>query len=141
MISRLKAQPNSGTATVVIRGKRSSWSLQPRELWQHRELLYFLTWRDIKVRYKQTALGLTWAVLQPLAIALTLSLFFGGLAKMPSGGLPYPVFAYAGMVIWQLFANALTGSSNSLLTNGASDQQGLLPPPDRSLICDAGQPA
>lgn len=107
--------PSAGT--VIIRGGESSWSLQPRDLWQYRELLHFLTWRDIKVRYKQTVLGMAWAVIQPLAIALTLSLFLGRLVKVPSEGLPYPVFAYSAMVAWQLFANALTGSSNSLLTN------------------------
>jgi lipopolysaccharide transport system permease protein len=105
------------TATVIIRGAKSSWSLEPRELWQHRELLYFLAWRDIKVRYKQTVLGLAWVVIQPLAIALTLSLFLGRLVRMPSEGLPYPVFAYSAMVVWQLFANALTESSSSLLAN------------------------
>ena len=107
----------SALVTTIHSAKRS-WSLQPRELWLHRELLYFLTWRDIKVRYKQTVLGLAWVVLQPLAIALTLSLFLGRLAKVPSDGLPYVVFAYTGIVVWQLFANALTESSNSLLTNG-----------------------
>jgi lipopolysaccharide transport system permease protein len=105
------------SATVMIRSAKSSWSLHPRELWQHRELLYFLTWRDIKVRYKQTVLGMAWAVIQPLAIALTLSLFLGHLVKVPSEGLPYPLFAYSAMVVWQLFANAFTESSNSLLAN------------------------
>ena len=113
-LSQHHARP---VVAVIIRGKESTWSLNLRELWQHRELLYFLTWRDIKVRYKQTVLGLTWALVQPLAIALTLSLFLGRLAKMPSEELPYPIFAYSGMVVWQLFANALTGSSNSLITN------------------------
>ena len=105
------------SASVMIRGAKSSWSLQPRELWQHRELLYFLTWRDIKVRYKQTVLGVAWAVIQPLAIALTLSLFLGHLVKMPSEGLPYPLFAYSAMVLWQLFAHAFTESSNSVVAN------------------------
>ncbi|HEY1803091.1 MAG TPA: ABC transporter permease [Terracidiphilus sp.] len=114
-LSALPHVPQVGT--VIIRGEDSSWSLQPRELWRHRELLYFLTWRDIKVRYKQTVLGLAWAVIQPLAIALTLSLFLGNLVRVPSEGLPYPLFAYSAMVIWQLFANALTESSNSLLAN------------------------
>jgi lipopolysaccharide transport system permease protein len=109
---------NTGaTAAVIIRGAKSSWSLEPRELWQHRELLYFLAWRDIKVRYKQTVLGLAWVVIQPLAIALSLSLFLGRLVKGSSEGLPYPLFAYSAMVIWQLFANAFTDSSNSLLAN------------------------
>jgi lipopolysaccharide transport system permease protein len=102
---------------VLIGGDASSLSLRPRELWQHRELLYFLTWRDIKVRYKQTILGIVWVGMQPLAMALSLSLFLGRLVKLPSDGLPYPVFAYSGMLIWTLFAQALTASSNSLLAN------------------------
>jgi lipopolysaccharide transport system permease protein len=91
--------------------------LRWRELWQYRELVYFLTWRDIKVRYKQTLLGVVWAVAQPLFIALTLSLFLGKLAKVPSDGVAYPVFAYSAMVLWQLFAHALTEASNSLVGN------------------------
>jgi lipopolysaccharide transport system permease protein len=90
-------------------------SLDLRELWAYRELLYFLTWRDIKVRYKQTALGATWAVIQPLFMMLVFSLFFGRLAGVPSDGLPYPVFSLCGLLPWQLFAHALTQSSNSLV--------------------------
>lgn len=93
------------------------WVCGSRELLQYSELLYFLTWRDIKVRYKQTVLGILWAILQPLAIAFTLTLFLGRVVKMPSGGLPYPIFAYSGILIWQLFSQALTESSNSLLAN------------------------
>ncbi|SPE32289.1 ABC-2 type transporter [Candidatus Sulfotelmatomonas gaucii] len=104
-------------AKVTIRAADGSWSLHWGEIWQHRELLYFLTWRDIKVRYKQTVLGVTWAILQPLAIALSLTAFLGRVVHMPSGELPYPVFAYMGMVLWQLFAQSLTDSSNSILTN------------------------
>lgn len=102
---------------ICIRGAGSSWNLPWRELWQYRELVYFLTWRDIKVRYKQTVLGVAWAVIQPLFIALTLSLFLGKLAKVPSDGIPYPVFAYVAMVPWQLFSQALTEASNSLVAN------------------------
>ncbi|MCE5308745.1 MAG: ABC transporter permease [Acidobacteriales bacterium] len=90
-------------------------SLKLRELWQFRELLYFLTWRDIKVRYKQTALGAAWAILQPLLTMLIFSLFFGRLAKMPSDGLPYPIFTLAGLVPWTFFAYGLNQSSNSLV--------------------------
>jgi lipopolysaccharide transport system permease protein len=85
------------------------------ELWQYRELLYFLTWRDIKVRYKQTVLGAAWAVIQPLFIMVVFSLFFGRLAGVPSEGLPYPVFTFCALLPWQLFAHALTESSNSLV--------------------------
>jgi lipopolysaccharide transport system permease protein len=96
----------------------SRWiPLHLSELWEYRELLYFLVWRDIKVRYKQTALGAAWAVMQPLFIMLVFSLFFGRLAKVPSDGIPYPVFAFCALIPWQLFANALTESSNSLVGN------------------------
>ncbi len=108
---------SDSSKTVIIGSVASAWSLRPRELWQHRELLHFLTLRDIKVKYKQTALGVLWVVIQPLGIALTFSLFLGKLVKVPSEGLPYPLFAYSGMVVWQLFANSLTDSSNSLISN------------------------
>jgi lipopolysaccharide transport system permease protein len=88
-----------------------------RELWEYRELIYFLMWRDIKVRYKQTALGAAWAILQPFFTMVVFSLFFGRLAKVPSDGIPYPIFAYAALVPWTFFAHALTMSSNSLVTS------------------------
>lgn len=88
-----------------------------RELFEYRDLLYFLAWRDVKVRYKQTAIGVAWAVLQPLSAMLVFSLFFGRLAKMPSDGIPYPLFALAGLMPWQLFAYALTNASTSLVVN------------------------
>jgi lipopolysaccharide transport system permease protein len=117
----MKSVPHNQEAAcataVVIRGDDSSWSLRPKELWQHRELLYFLTWRDLKVRYKQTLLGFLWVAIQPLAMAFTLTLFLGRFIKVPSEGLPYALFAYSAMVIWQLFAQALTAASNSLLAN------------------------
>jgi homopolymeric O-antigen transport system permease protein len=87
------------------------------ELWSSRELLYFLVWRDIKVRYKQTVLGAAWAILQPFSTMLVFSLFFGRLAKMPSDGIPYPIFAFAALVPWNFFAQGLTQSSNSLVTS------------------------
>lgn len=93
-------------------------ALRLPDLWQYRELLYFLTWRNVKVRYKQTALGAAWAVLQPLLGMLIFTIFFGRLAKMPSDGIPYPLFSYAGLVPWTAFANALTQSSASLVDNG-----------------------
>ena len=100
--------------TTVIEPS-GTMALRPRELWDYRELLFFLTWRDIKVRYKQTALGAAWAVLQPLATMAVFSVFFGHLAKMPSDGFPYPIWAYAGLLPWQLFSYALTESANSLV--------------------------
>lgn len=91
--------------------------LNLKDLWEYRELLYFLVWRDIKVRYKQTALGAVWAVLQPLLTMLVFTVIFGRLAKVPSDGIPYPVFAYTALLPWQLFAFALSESSNSLVMN------------------------
>jgi len=89
--------------------------LKLRELWEYRELVYFLIWRDIKVRYKQTVLGASWAILQPFLTMVVFSLFFGRLAKIPSDGLPYPIFSYAALVPWTLFANGLRQASNSLV--------------------------
>jgi lipopolysaccharide transport system permease protein len=100
---------------VRIRPSRGWVSLKLAELWQHRELLYFLTWRDIKVRYKQTVLGAAWAVIQPVFTMLLFSLFFGRLAKLPSDGIPYPIFCYAALVPWTFFANGLGQSANSLV--------------------------
>jgi len=87
------------------------------ELWEYRELLYFLVWRDIKVRYKQTALGATWAIIQPFMTMVVFSLFFGHLAKMPSDNVPYPIFAFAALVPWTFFANGLSQSSNSMVSS------------------------
>src|SRR6201997_2531004 len=101
---------------VTVLEPRSGWQLVNwRELWRYRELLYFLVWRDVKVRYKQTVLGAAWAVIQPFMTMVVFSVFFGRLAKIPSDGVPYPVFAYAALLPWQLFAFALTESSNSLV--------------------------
>ncbi len=90
-------------------------SLPLREMWESRELLYFLVWRDLKVRYKQTVLGATWAVVQPLATMLIFTVVFGRLARLPSDGVPYPLFAYCALVPWSYFATALAQSSNSLV--------------------------
>jgi len=103
-------------APVVHIEPSKGWvSLRLKELWDYRELLYFLIWRDIKVRYKQTALGATWAIIQPFFTMVVFSLFFGRLAKMPSDGIPYPIFTFAALVPWTFFANGLTESSNSLV--------------------------
>jgi len=93
-------------------------SLKLRELWEYKELLYFLIWRDIKVRYKQTVLGAAWAIIQPFFTMVVFSLFFGKLAKMPSDGIPYPIFSYAALVPWTFFANGLGRASNSLVGSG-----------------------
>lgn len=102
-------------ATVHIEPSRGWVSLKLHELWAYRELLYFLTWRDIKVRYKQTSLGAVWAILQPFMTMVVFSLFFGKLAKMPSEGIPYPIFSYAALLPWNYFASSLGQSSNSLV--------------------------
>ena len=103
---------------IVVIEPRGSWrALDLHELWAYRELLYFLTWRDVKVRYKQTFLGVAWAVIQPLFSMLIFTLFFGRLAGLDArtDGIPYPVFAYAGLLPWTFFSNALTNSGNSLV--------------------------
>ena len=105
----------STTPVIVIEPSRGWVSLKLRELWEYRELLYFLTWRDIRVRYKQTMLGAAWAIIQPFFTMVVFSLFFGTLAKMPSDGVPYPIFSYAGLLPWQYFAYSLGQSSNSLV--------------------------
>jgi lipopolysaccharide transport system permease protein len=86
-------------------------------VWEYRDLLYFLVWRDIKVRYKQTALGAAWAILQPVLATVVFSIFFGRLAKLPSDGVPYPVFAYVALLPWQLFSFCLAESASSLVSN------------------------
>jgi lipopolysaccharide transport system permease protein len=109
--------PTSKDAIRVLRIQPSrGWvSLKLGELWDYRELLYFLIWRDIKVRYKQTVLGASWAIIQPFSTMVVFSLFFGKLAKMPSDGIPYPIFSFAALVPWTFFAAGLTQSSNSLV--------------------------
>jgi lipopolysaccharide transport system permease protein len=92
-------------------------SLDIGELWAYRELIYFLTWRDIKVRYKQTAIGVAWAVLQPLAMMAVFTILFGKLANIPSEGVPYPLFAYAALLPWQLFSRTISESTSSLVTD------------------------
>ncbi|MBA3785386.1 MAG: ABC transporter permease [Acidobacteria bacterium] len=102
---------------VIIEPSKSWVALNLRDLWQYRDLLYILTMRDIKVRYKQTLLGAAWAIIQPLFTMLIFTLFFGKLAGMPSDGIPYPIFAYAGLLPWTFFSNAVTNSGNSLVGN------------------------
>lgn len=106
------------TIPVIRIEPSKGWvSLKLKELLEYRELLYFLCWRDIKIRYKQTVLGVGWAILQPFFTMLVFSLFFGRLAKIPSDGIPYPIFSYAALVPWNFFANGLNQASNSLVNN------------------------
>lgn len=88
-----------------------------KELWQYRELFYFFTWRDIKVKYKQTILGFAWAVLQPFFMMLIFSLFFGKALKVPSENIPYPIFVYSGLLLWNVFSSGLSGAGNSMVNN------------------------
>jgi lipopolysaccharide transport system permease protein len=113
------ASSSSSTDISVIRIEPSrGWvSLKLRELWEYRELLYFLIWRDVKVRYKQTVLGAAWAIIQPFFTMVVFSLFFGRLAGIPSDGVPYPIFSFAALVPWTFFANGLNQSSNSLVSS------------------------
>ncbi len=103
------------SAHVVIEPARGWQAMDLLDLWRYRELLYFLTWRDVKVRYKQTLLGVAWAILQPVLTMVIFSVIFGQLAKLPSDGIPYPIFTFTALLPWQLFAFALTNSSNSLV--------------------------
>lgn len=114
------AEPASAPAALPelrIEASKGWRALQLAELWAYRELVYFLIWRDIKVRYKQTVLGAAWAIIQPFFAMVVFSIFFGRLGKIPSDGLPYPIFAYCALLPWQLFAHALTESSNSIVAN------------------------
>lgn len=104
---------------TLIQPTRGLASLQLRAMWQYRELLYFLVWRDVKVRYKQTALGVLWVLLQPLLTTVVFTLLFGILLKVPSGDSPYPVFALAGLLPWQYFANSLSRSSANLVESAS----------------------
>jgi lipopolysaccharide transport system permease protein len=108
-------QTNLEMPITIIQPSRGWVSLKLQELWEYRELLYFLVWRDVKVRYKQTVLGAAWAIIQPFMAMVVFSIFFGKLAKMPSDGIPYPLFAYAALVPWGFFANGLSQASNSLV--------------------------
>jgi lipopolysaccharide transport system permease protein len=110
--------PKLELPTLRIAPSKGWVPLKLRDLWEYRELLYFLIWRDIKVRYKQTALGATWAIIQPFFTMVVFSIFFGHLAKVPSDGIPYPLFSFAALVPWTFFANGLSQSSNSLVGSG-----------------------
>ncbi len=102
---------------IIIKPKKT-FSLEDfKEIWRYRELLYFFTWRDLKVRYKQTAIGVAWAIFQPFVTMVVFSIFFGKFAKMPSDGIPYPIFVYTGLLLWQFFSSSLTETSNSLVSN------------------------
>jgi lipopolysaccharide transport system permease protein len=102
---------------LIIKPSKGWTALDLRDLWNYRELLYFLTWRDIKVRYKQTLIGAAWAILQPLLTMVVFTLFFGKIAKIPSEGIPYTIFSYSGLLLWTYFSSAVSNSGNSLVGN------------------------
>lgn len=105
-------------SSVTIIKPTKTFSLRDlQEVWRYKELLYFFTWRDFKVRYKQTFIGVAWAVFQPFMTMVVFSIFFGALLKVPSNGVPYPIFVYTGLLFWQFFSNALADTSNVLVTN------------------------
>mgnify|MGYP000858748062 FL=1 len=105
--------------TVIIQPVKGWIALNLRDLWIYRELVYFLTWRDLKVRYKQSVLGVLWAIIKPLLTMVVFTIFFGNLAKLPSDGLPYPIWSYTGLLPWEFFAAALSVSARSMLTSGS----------------------
>ena len=114
------AAADSPNAQITVIRPRTGWiAVDWRELWEFRELLYFLVWRDVVVRYKQTVLGVAWAVLQPVFSMIVFTVIFGRLAKMPSDGQPYAIFVYAGLLPWTFFSNAVSGSSQSLVNQQA----------------------
>src|SRR5260370_220885 len=118
--SRVALPLHSGaSATIRIEPPRGLFELRLREVWAYRELLYFFVWRDVKVRYKQTAIGVLWVVLQPVLTMLVFTLFFGRLAKLPSQNLPYPVFYFAALVPWTYFAYALQMTTNIVVDSQA----------------------
>lgn len=112
------ARPLGQEPLIKIRSGRAPVASELREVWAHRGLLYFLIWRDLKVRYKQTALGPAWVVLQPLLMALVFTVFMGWLARVPSDGVPYPLFAYAGLLPWTFFSSTVSTAGNGLVANG-----------------------
>lgn len=105
------------SSLTIIKPKKIFSLRDLSELWQYRELLFFFTWRDLKVRYKQTSIGVFWAILQPFITMIIFSVFFGSLAKIPSDNVPYPIFVYVGLLFWQFFSSALADTSNVLIAN------------------------
>ena len=103
----IETRVDQATPRIIIEPSQGWVALKLHELWEYRELLYFLTWRDIKVRYKQTVLGAAWAIIQPFFTMVVFSLFFGKLAKMPSDDIPYPIFSYATLAPWTFFAQGM----------------------------------
>jgi lipopolysaccharide transport system permease protein len=113
----MTSQPNPSEIERVVEASRGRRNIDFKEIWQFRELLFFFTWRDIVVRYKQTVMGVLWAILQPVITMIVFSVFFGKFAKVPSQNIPYPIFVYAGLLPWFLFSQSLTRSAESIVGN------------------------
>lgn len=109
------AKTKTSEHVIEIKPSKGWVFIDLKELWQYHELLYFLTWRDVKVRYKQTAIGAGWAVLQPFMTMIVFTIFFGKMAKIPSEGIPYPLFSYSGLLLWTYFSSSVSNSGNSLV--------------------------
>ena len=105
------------THNIVIKPKKIFSFSELKEIWEYRELLYFFTWRDLKVRYKQTSIGVLWVIFQPFITMVIFTVFFGKLLNIPSDGVPYPIFVYTGLLFWQFFSGALSDTSNVLIIN------------------------
>ena len=108
---------------ITIRPYKGLFNVGFRELWEYRELLFFFAWRDIKVRYKQTVVGVMWAIFKPLIAMLIFTFFFGRFAKMPSDGIPYPIFVYTGLILWTYFSFGLSQASDSMVANAGIVQK------------------
>lgn len=108
---------------IIIKPQMGWLNIDIRELWEYRELVYFFVWRDIKIRYKQAAIGVLWVVFQPLAVMVIFTVFFGNFAKMPSDNIPYPVFIYSGLILWNYFSFGLSHSSDSMVSNASIIQK------------------
>jgi lipopolysaccharide transport system permease protein len=112
-----EGEPSPGAPHVLIRSEESGVQLNLRDIWAYRELLYFLTWRDVKVRYKQTLIGVAWVIIQPLMMMLIFTLVFNRFAGLDTGDIPYPLFAYSGLLVWGFFSTAITSGTSSLISN------------------------
>jgi len=126
-LKTLELHPTTDIPVVRIEPSRGWVSLKLGELWEYRELLFFLTWRDIKVRYKQTVLGAAWAIIQPVMTMIIFSVIFGQFARLPSDGVPYPIFSYTALLPWNLFAGALTRSTTSVVSSASLVQKVYFP--------------
>ncbi len=134
VIEKIDSSPLAAPPVIQITPPSRWWALPFRELWEYRELIYFFVWRDIKVRYKQTAIGAAWAVLQPFMTMLIFSLFFGKLAHIPSLGLPYPIFYYSALLPWMYFSGALQNSTSSIVENQKLGDQSIFSSPFLTLL-------